>query len=149
MVPHHFVQLDKIPLTSNGKVDKKALPEPRRTAAANSTYVAPKTDMEKIIIDIWKEVIKVDMVGVKDNFFDLGGSSLDIIMVGNQLKEAIKKDVPIVTLFTYPTVHSLAYHLAQEGDQENPANKKPDRTQVVAEGKNMMKRAIMKKEGRV
>jgi acyl carrier protein/acyl-CoA synthetase (AMP-forming)/AMP-acid ligase II len=142
MVPNHFVQLDKIPLTSNGKVDKGALPEPRRTAAASSTYVAPKTDMEKIITDIWREVLKVDMVGVKDNFFDLGGSSLDVIMVGNQLKEAIQKDVPVVTLFTYPTVHSLARHLGQE-------NSNPGKVEWQAQQLNKSQEKVKKTTAKI
>ena len=145
MMPNYFVQLDKIPLASNGKIDKKALPEPKRTySQLSATYVAPKTNMEKVITDIWQEVLKVDMVGIKDNFFDLGGSSLDIILMGNKLKETIKHDVPVVIMFTYPTIHSLAQHLGQEETRENPANKKPDRSKAINEGKNMMKHAINK-----
>lgn len=148
MIPTYFINLKEMPLTSNGKVDRKSLPNPEGfRPKLGETYVAPKTNMEKIIADIWKEILRIDMVGIKDNFFDLGGSSLDIILVGNKLKETIKRDVPVVTMFTYPSIHSLAHHLGQEETRENPANKKPDRSKAINEGKNMMKHTIKRMKG--
>jgi acyl carrier protein len=144
-MPKYFIQLDKIPLASNGKVDKKALPEPKRLySQLSATYVAPKTNMEKVIADMWKEVLRVDMVGAKDNFFDLGGSSLDIILVGNKLKNVIKRDVPVVTMFTYPTVHSLAQFLGQDSTLETPAPQEVDRSKAINEGKSMMRQTFRK-----
>jgi hypothetical protein len=145
MLPGYFINLKEMPLTPNGKVDRKSLPNPEGfRPKLGETYVAPKSNMEKLIAHTWKEILKIDMVGIKDNFFDLGGSSLDIILVGNKLKETIQRDVPVVTMFTYPTIHSLAHHLGQEETRENPANKKPDRSKAINEGKNMMKHTIMK-----
>jgi len=148
MIPNYFEPLDKIPLTPNGKVDKKALPEPKRSRVRSSaTYVEPKTNLEIAIAEAWKEVLDVDMVGTEDNFFDLGGNSLDIIMVGSKLKGALNRDIATVTLFTYPTIHSLAQHLGQEEISENPPAEKIDRKTALNDGKYLMKLAIKKMEG--
>jgi acyl carrier protein len=143
MVPNYFVQLERIPLTANGKVDKKTLPEPRRIAAAgSSTYVAPKTAVEKLIAEIWKEILHLDLVGTQDNFFDVGGSSLDIIMMGSKLKDALKKEIPVVSLFTYPTIYSLSRHLEQE-DKNNPMSDE-QQVQQLDKSQEKIKKATSK-----
>ncbi|MGD2087796.1 MAG: AMP-binding protein [Candidatus Aminicenantes bacterium] len=149
MIPSYFVQLERIPLTSNGKIDKNALPAPElKRSKAKATYIAPKTDIEKVIAEIWKEVLKVDMAGVHDNFFDLGGNSLDIIMVGSKLKEVIEREIPVVTLFTYPTVHSLACHIdqaQQEIAKDITVHEQPDRKHKIEEGKNRLRQSIRRR----
>ncbi|MCP4151385.1 MAG: hypothetical protein GY757_26815, partial [bacterium] len=147
MVPSYFEYLPKIPLTSNGKVDKKALPAPKKSRAnLGETFVAPKNDLEKDIASVWKDVLGVDAVGTMDNFFDLGGNSLDIVMVGTKLKDNLKKEIPTVTMFSFPTINALANHLKKD-ENESPA-KEVDRSQAVAAGKNMMKRSMLKLGGR-
>lgn len=119
MIPNYFIQLEQIPLTSNGKIDRKALPLPKiNLTKVKTNYVAATTEIEKTITNIWKEVLGMDMVGTHDNFFDLGGNSLNIITAGTKLNELLKKDIPIVNLFSYPTIRSLAHYLEQ-GDN-NP-----------------------------
>jgi Phosphopantetheine attachment site/AMP-binding enzyme C-terminal domain len=77
MVPSLVVVMDSIPLTPNGKVDRAALPNPFGNAeAANAQYEAPTTEMEQLLVGVWSDVLKVERVGVHDNFFDLGGHSL-------------------------------------------------------------------------
>ena len=148
MIPTYFESLDKIPLSANGKVDKKALPEPKRSRTRSSaTYVAPKSNLEITIAETWKEVLTVDLVGTEDNFFDLGGNSLDIIMVGSKLKELLNRDIATVALFTYPTIQSLALHLGQEELGIKSQLEKKDRGATLNEGKNIMKLAIKKMEG--
>jgi acyl-CoA synthetase (AMP-forming)/AMP-acid ligase II len=142
MIPSYFVPLEKFPLLANGKIDRKSLPEPERSRSQlKATYVAPNSDMEIIIANIWKEVLNIDMAGIHDNFFDLGGTSIDIIKVGSRLKEVINRDIPAVTLFTYPKIESLAGHLTkntpgkdasklkeQQADKLNKAHEKTKRT---------------------
>jgi acyl carrier protein len=153
MVPSYFVQLEKIPLTSNGKIDKNALPEPElKRSKTKATYIAPKTDMEMIVAGIWKEVLKVDMPGAADNFFDLGGNSLDIIMVGSKLKENLNLEIPVVTLFSYPTIRGLAGHLSEESISEpflatNKNKNNNDRSSdSLQEKKNRLKQSRQKRQ---
>src|SRR5262249_31932918 len=76
MVPSAFVFLDALPLTPNGKVDRKALPAPRSDLHGGKSCVSPRTEYERILAGVWCQVLKVDRVGVHDNFFDIGGHSL-------------------------------------------------------------------------
>ncbi|WP_425549134.1 AMP-binding enzyme, partial [Aquimarina addita] len=73
MVPGIWVELEALPLTSNGKIDKKALPDPDMSEAATASYVAPRNDIEKQLAEIWQELLGVEKVGIHDNFFELGG----------------------------------------------------------------------------
>ncbi len=115
MVPAAFVRLDKLPLSPNGKVDRRALPapQPRGETESNSNYIAPNGPVEKKLGEIWAGVLRRDKVGAHDNFFDLGGHSLLMVQLHARICEAMKTDLPIVKLFQYPTVSSLAAHLGQ------------------------------------
>jgi amino acid adenylation domain-containing protein len=149
MIPSFFVPMDAIPLTTSGKVDRKALPVPDRSRSRpESTYVAPKNSMEKSIAAIWKEVLKAEKIGVDDNFFDLGGDSLDIIQVSGKLKEAFSRDIPVVTIFTYPTIASLAQNLKSQTGTASPTAAEPEENSRYAkreEGKNRLKQRIKKR----
>ena len=124
MVPAYFIQLEKIPLTPNLKVDRKALPPPDGfRPKLGITYVAPRSAVEKVISDTWKKFLKLDKPGIDDNFFDLGGNSFTLIRVSSRLKETLKRDIPIVTMFNYPTIRTLAQHLS--GEEKNKEIKKP------------------------
>ncbi len=114
MIPSYFVQVDKIPLTTNGKVNRKALEVYGEKMSIGVEYVAPKNEMEKIIAEVWKDVLILDKVGVQDNFFDIGGNSLFIVKANHKLKALIGKDVPLVDMFRYPTIDSFAKYLEQE-----------------------------------
>jgi amino acid adenylation domain-containing protein len=127
MIPSHFEKLEEIPLTSNGKIDRNALPDPDVSRArTGGTYVEPRNEMEKLIAETWKEVLKTEMVGVEDNFFDLGGNSLDIVMVGGKLKEKLDKEIPAVTLFTYSTISALAQYLGAGEVEETVSDEEMD-----------------------
>jgi amino acid adenylation domain-containing protein len=118
MIPSAFVFLDKLPLTPNGKIDRKALPMPEISAQLEDRYVAPHTPTEEILAGIWAEVLGVERVGIHDNFFDLGGHSLLLVQVHRRLEEAFRRPIPIVALFQYPTLHTLAKYVArEEGEQ--------------------------------
>ena len=122
MIPSYFVHLEKIPLTPNGKVDRRALPRPEFKTGKN--YVAPKTGVEKKISHTWKEVLRLDDIGIFDNFFELGGNSLQIITINNKLKQILKMNIPVAIMFTYPTIESLANYLSQQERINSRADKK-------------------------
>jgi amino acid adenylation domain-containing protein len=116
MIPSYFVQLEEIPLTPSGKTDRKALPAMDETLIlrTGAEYVSPRSTIEKTIANIWKVLLHVDKVGIHDHFFDIGGNSLIMIRLSSRLKEAFKRDIPVVSLFNYPTIAALATHLSQE-----------------------------------
>jgi tyrocidine synthetase-3 len=111
MIPSYYVQLEKLPLTPGGKVDIKVLPESGGKMKSGVEYLAPGNELEKTIANAWEELLKVERVGRNDNFFDLGGTSLDIIRLNNRFKRIFEKDIPVVTMFRYPTVRLFARYL--------------------------------------
>ena len=120
MVPSAFVWLDKLPLTPNGKVNRQALPMPDETRPSLATaFAAPRTDMEKRIAKLWRELLRVQTVGLHDNFFDLGGNSLLVVQEQVRLRDDVGVNVPVVRLFQYPTVASLADFLGN--DRQTPS----------------------------
>ncbi len=108
MVPSYFVRLDKMPLSPNGKVDRKALPIPTGNINTGVEYVEPTSIIEKKLAEIWKEVLGAEIVGVKDNFFDLGGNSLLLIRMHSKLEALYPGKVSITDIFSHPTVSKLA-----------------------------------------
>ncbi|MBW4556585.1 MAG: amino acid adenylation domain-containing protein [Trichormus sp. ATA11-4-KO1] len=115
MLPSVFVQLKALPLTTNGKIDRRALPVPDsdRPELAE-VYVAPRSEIERAIARIWQEVLHLDKVGIHDNFFDLGGHSLLMLQVNHQLRAILQQDITVVTMFQNPTIYSLAQYLSQK-----------------------------------
>jgi amino acid adenylation domain-containing protein len=114
MIPSYFIFLENIPLTPNGKINRQALPARDQSRPQLSTnYAAPGSDQEKMVAQLWTSVLNVDKVGIYDNFFDLGGNSLKLIQLNEKLKEALGKDIPVMTIFRYPTIGSLLQYLGQ------------------------------------
>jgi amino acid adenylation domain-containing protein len=115
MVPAAFVSLDAMPLTKNGKLDRRALPEPDDQRGSSETvFVAPRTPLEEVLAGIWAEVLQVDAVGVNDNFFALGGHSLVAIQAITRVRELFNMELLLRTFFESPTVAQLA--MAIEAD---------------------------------
>ncbi|MGZ3458805.1 MAG: amino acid adenylation domain-containing protein, partial [Archangium sp.] len=119
MVPSAFVWLEALPLTPSKKVDKKALPAPDLEAEAGAEYVAPRTEMERVVAELWAPLLGVRRVGARDNFFELGGHSLLATQVVSRLREVLKVELPVRALFEAPTVAELARRLEsmREGTQ--------------------------------
>jgi natural product biosynthesis luciferase-like monooxygenase protein len=118
MVPSSITLLPRLPVTPNGKVDVKALPKPDGTPLGKSA--PPGNELERKIAGVWSDVLRVSSVGVYDNFFDVGGHSLLMVKVHDQLRTIIDGDLSLIKLFEYPTVHALATHLASvEADQSS------------------------------
>jgi amino acid adenylation domain-containing protein len=114
MVPAAFVILTELPLLSNGKLNRKALPNPEELfAEPEAAYVAPENDLEQAIAGIWQEVFNVERVSIHSNFFDLGGNSLLLAKVHTKLRAALQRDIKIIELFKHTTIHSLAKYLGE------------------------------------
>ncbi|MGH9628562.1 MAG: phosphopantetheine-binding protein [Bryobacteraceae bacterium] len=112
MIPSAFIKLEAMPLTPNGKVDRRALPTlGAERPELERGFMPPETDVERIIASIWREALSLEAVGTNDNFFDLGGHSLLMVRVHSKLREMFKTDLSIVDLFRYPTIKSLARSL--------------------------------------
>ena len=111
MLPSAFVLMDTLPLTSNGKVNRQALPAPEQTCPdLEETFVAPRTPAEEILAEIWANILGLEKVGIHDNFFERGGHSLLIIQLFARLR-TVQVDLPFQTLFDAPTVATFAQRL--------------------------------------
>jgi acyl-CoA synthetase (AMP-forming)/AMP-acid ligase II/acyl carrier protein len=110
MIPSAFVTLEALPLTSNGKVNRKALPI-ANLARSETDFVLPRNYTEKIVASVYAEILKQEKIGIKDNFFELGGHSLLATQVISRLREAFEIEFPLRILFEKPTVISLAEHI--------------------------------------
>lgn len=108
MVPSAFVVLDKLPLTANGKVDRRALPEPEAGAFALQQYEAPLGDLEETMAQIWKELLNVDRVGRQDSFFELGGHSLLAIKAVSRANQSFGSALTVLDIYRSPTISDLA-----------------------------------------
>jgi acyl carrier protein len=116
MIPSAFVRLEELPLTPTGKLDRKRLPAPGGShGAEGEPYVAPRSELERTIAEVWREVLKVERVGVNDNFFGLGGHSLSLLHVNSRLRASLGSELPVIEMFKYPTVGALAAHLSGAG----------------------------------
>jgi amino acid adenylation domain-containing protein len=108
MVPTAFVILDKLPLTPNGKLDLRALPPPSQSFDNKADYVAPRNEVEEKLAGIWAEVLGKDLIGVHDNFFDLGGHSLLVTQVASRIRSAFNVELSVPRLFEATTVAQLS-----------------------------------------
>jgi amino acid adenylation domain-containing protein len=127
MVPSAFVFLDELPLTGNGKIDRKALlklPPPNLASAAASHAAEPSSEMERTVARAWQQAMGIPAVGLNDNFFDLGAHSLTVAEAHAKLQEALGREIALLDLFQFTTISTLAAHLdAQSATQsaERPA----------------------------
>jgi len=115
MAPGLYVWLEKMPLTSNGKIDRMALPDPKEAGIARKgEYVAPRGPVEEVLAGMWSELLGVEKVGVHDNFFELGGHSLLLTQVVSRVRLAFSFDMPLRALFDAPTIRQLSFAIAAE-----------------------------------
>jgi acyl carrier protein len=137
MIPSYFVQLEEFPLTANGKINRKALISYDINVKPCVEYAPPETEMEKTIAGIWREVLQIDQVGLRDNFFDIGGHSLSIIKINTKLKGIFDKDISVAAMFRYPTISALAEYFSHEETEKLSANTK----ERISESVNIMDEA--------
>ena len=108
MVPSSIVLLPELPLTAHGKLDRRALPEPRDGSRTQRSYVPPQGEIESAIAAVWKEALRIERIGALDNFFDLGGDSLAAMLVVDRLRIAFDCNVNGESIFSSPTLRMLA-----------------------------------------
>ncbi|HSG38215.1 MAG TPA: condensation domain-containing protein, partial [Thermoanaerobaculia bacterium] len=125
MIPSAFVVLDELPLTANGKVDRKALPAPERAAAAATAtaLASPADPVQELLAGLWAEVLALDRVGAHDDFFELGGHSLLATRVVSRIRETLGVELPLPALFEAPTVEGVAQairEIRQDGAPQAP-----------------------------
>jgi amino acid adenylation domain-containing protein/non-ribosomal peptide synthase protein (TIGR01720 family) len=113
MVPNAFVILDALPLTANGKIDRRALPPSESSSEPSEKYVAPRNPIEDILVNVWSEILKVEKVGINDNFFELGGHSLLATKLVAQIRDRLKIELPLRQLFNTATLAELAQGIEQ------------------------------------
>ncbi|MCT7965692.1 phosphopantetheine-binding protein [Laspinema sp. D1] len=112
MIPNVFVSLPALPITPNGKVDRRVLPAPDiKSLIQTLEFVAPQTPTEELVASIWKKVLGVEQASVNDNFFELGGHSLLATQVVSQLNSSLGLHLPLSKLFELPTVGSLSSYI--------------------------------------
>ncbi|HSF38648.1 MAG TPA: amino acid adenylation domain-containing protein, partial [Thermoanaerobaculia bacterium] len=114
MVPATFVALPAIPLTANGKVDRRALPVPGAGPSARREYVAPRTPVEEELAGIFAEVLRIQRMGVHDHFFEAGGNSLTAVLLISRVRQAFDVELPLARLFENPTVAEIALAILEE-----------------------------------
>ncbi|WP_051775464.1 non-ribosomal peptide synthetase [Paenibacillus tyrfis] len=111
MMPSYFVQLARMPLTSNGKVDRKVLPAPEGSVQTGVEYLAARTPLEAKLVQIWQDVLGLRNFGVKDNFFDLGGHSLKVLQLMQKIHAELEIDIPLRVVFEKPSIEKMANEL--------------------------------------
>ncbi len=114
MVPAYVIRLDQFPLNSHGKIDTSALPDP--SCITQEKYVAPSGKTEQILVDIWKQILDRKKIGTNDNFFEIGGNSLKILQVADLMKSCLDVEDPVMLIFQFPTIKSLANYLTNESN---------------------------------
>jgi amino acid adenylation domain-containing protein len=117
MIPSAFVTLPSLPLTPNGKIDRRALPVPELHPEREESFIAPRTPTEEILVRIWSEVLKVNQVGIYNNFLELGGHSLLAIQVISRVRDTLGVELPLRCLFDAPTVAELVQYVETVGQQ--------------------------------
>ncbi len=126
MVPWVLLEVERLPLTANGKIDVRALPAPEEIVhSSEGSYVAPRTEIEEVLTGIWSEVLRVERVGVRDNFFELGGHSLLAMQIISRVRETFQVELPLRILFDATSVEELARAMlayeSKPGQMENIA----------------------------
>jgi amino acid adenylation domain-containing protein len=115
MVPASFMELAELPLTSNGKVDRKKLPAPERSnGKSGNNYMSPRDPLQELLAAMWKEILGVAAIGIEDDFFSVNGDSIKGAVLINQLREKLGEPVPVATIFKAPTIQRMAAYLRQE-----------------------------------
>ncbi|MBR8836536.1 MAG: amino acid adenylation domain-containing protein [Stigonema ocellatum SAG 48.90 = DSM 106950] len=153
MIPSVFVFLDALPLSANGKVDRRALPtQESLLQEVKVAYVPPQNNLEQTIAIIWQEVVELDKVGINDNFFDIGGNSLLITRVYSELRKALPEEsgsLSMVDMFKYPTIKSLVQYL--DKNRHNPslyAEQNTKLAQKIEDGKQRLKQRFTKSQNK-
>lgn len=118
MIPSYFVKVEKIPLNTNGKVDVKTLPDPIKNLYISTEYVSAETDIQRYLIEVWKEILGAERIGINDSFFELGGHSLKATMLTSRIFKKFGVNLSQTELFTHETVKKLSDYITSAGKDE-------------------------------
>ena len=131
MVPGLWIEMDSFPVTPNGKVDKRKLPEPDISELLSVEYVAPRNETEEKLAQVWKELLGAERVGIHDNFFELGGHSLLVIRLISAIRKNFEVEINVNSVFEYPTLEALANHIQSKSGGQTltsiSVQKRPER----------------------
>jgi amino acid adenylation domain-containing protein len=145
MIPTAFMILKDLPLTSNGKVNRRALPIPETLRPElEVAYVMPQTEVEQTIASVWQKALKIEKIGIHDNFFEIGGHSLLLVTVHSQLHEIFKTNLSTLDLFRYPTISSLAEYLSSTKNQTASLQETDIQNNKILDGKAQQKKRLQK-----
>jgi pyochelin synthetase len=109
------------------------------------SYTPPQTQLEKLLADTWKEVLKIDRVGIHDSFFELGGNSLGVIRVNGKLREALNRDISVVAMYRYFTIHRFAAYLNHHHQQQQRFEQEADRQEALGQGKRRLQQSFKRR----
>jgi len=126
MVPARYVPMAELPLNPNGKIDRGALPDPVVETTATEV-LSTANELETAIAEVWKKILRTDRIGLDDNFFDLGGDSLLLVLAHSQLKKRLEREIQVMDLFDHTTVRALAKHLGMTGNTSKSFEAQEDR----------------------
>jgi iturin family lipopeptide synthetase B len=140
MIPSYFIHLDRMPLTSNGKLNRKALPEPDKSGAGTEAYEAPHNELQQALAEIWSEVLDIAEIGINDHFFELGGHSLKATLVMNEIHKRLKVEIPLRALFQHPTIKELSGYIGQHRGGQAYVEIRPCEEQTYYETSSAQKR---------
>jgi acyl carrier protein len=115
MVPGVYVQLAEMPLSPNRKIDRKALPAPE-AVERETEFVAPRSAVEELLVEVWAELLGLERVSIHDNFFELGGHSLLATQLISKLQQTLVIEVPLRQIFETPTIAEFAASISQNSD---------------------------------
>lgn len=118
MIPSYFVKIDKIPLTLNGKIDRRSLPEPDMNINTGEKYEAPRNKREEKLIEIWESILGVRNIGINSDFFNLGGNSLKLTTLVSRINEELNTEVPLKKVFNRPTVKNISEYISLLSEKE-------------------------------
>jgi len=134
MIPSFYVRLHSLPMTPNGKVDRKALPEPSEDRSyLDLEYTDPKNEVERTMTEIWKNVLKKDIIGTNDNFFEIGGDSLLVVLLHEEIDQHYPGKVEIGDIFGYTTVSKLSNYIIEKVRINNTLNNALNNALVLPE----------------
>jgi hypothetical protein len=145
-IPSVVLTVPLLPLTANGKVDRRSLLAMEAVSLRSEVApVLPTNSVESAIANVWQEVLQIESVSIHDNFFDIGGHSLLLAQVHRQLREILKADLSLIELLEYPTIYSLAKHLTEEQEPELEFQSVRDRVDKQKSVANRQKQLRMQK----
>ncbi len=125
MLPSHIIYLEKMPLTKNGKLNRRELPAPDDNTLMKAEYKPPRNDLERKLVEMWQEILGVEKIGIHDNFFELGGHSINATMLSSKIQKEFNVEIPLMVLFKMPTIQEIAERINLQRYILKPLNEQP------------------------